>query len=241
LSSPHPLRLRFVRDSNIFQQAQNFDYHLRKVESIPKNLVALFNKLLSSRVLVSVANTRPLWQCGYCIPRLGPFYFCLASDLLDLYERCRTIPSSDVLCTKHQFALHWACRSGSVVLVQRLLKLGCADYVNTLDIYGASPLKYASSLGAIEVIRALLECITDVNRHGGQALQSAAEAGLETALLRLLEKGADVNAQGGEHGNALQAASHKGNAIVVRMLLENGAVGEIALSDDSASSGSSGY
>ena len=80
-------------------------------------------------------------------------------------------------------------------------------------------MNYANRTGAIEVIRALLESIVDVNVHGGQALQSAAEAGLETALLGLLENGVDVNARGGQYGNALQVASLKGHEIVARMLL----------------------
>jgi ankyrin repeat protein len=39
----------------------------------------------------------------------------------------------------------------------------------------------------------------------------------------LLENGAEVNAEGGEYGNALQAASYRGNKAIVKLLLENGA------------------
>lgn len=39
----------------------------------------------------------------------------------------------------------------------------------------------------------------------------------------LLDKVADVNAQDGHYGNALQAASCKGNEKVVRLLLDKGA------------------
>jgi len=39
----------------------------------------------------------------------------------------------------------------------------------------------------------------------------------------LMERGADVNAQGGRHGNALQAASHRGHGKVVELLMERGA------------------
>jgi ankyrin repeat protein len=39
----------------------------------------------------------------------------------------------------------------------------------------------------------------------------------------LLENGAEVNAEGGEYGNALQAASFRGNEAIVKLLLENGA------------------
>lgn len=39
----------------------------------------------------------------------------------------------------------------------------------------------------------------------------------------LLEKGADVNAQGGKLGNALQAASRRGDHAIMRLLIEGGA------------------
>ncbi|KAH7016121.1 ankyrin repeat-containing domain protein, partial [Microdochium trichocladiopsis] len=39
----------------------------------------------------------------------------------------------------------------------------------------------------------------------------------------LLEKEADVKAQGGFYGNALQAASARGHAEIVRLLIEDGA------------------
>jgi ankyrin repeat protein len=39
----------------------------------------------------------------------------------------------------------------------------------------------------------------------------------------LLDKGADVNAQCGHYGNALQAASAKGDEGIVKLLLDNGA------------------
>jgi ankyrin repeat protein len=39
----------------------------------------------------------------------------------------------------------------------------------------------------------------------------------------LLDKGADIHAQGGEYGNALQAASDRGYAEIVRLLLNKGA------------------
>jgi hypothetical protein len=35
----------------------------------------------------------------------------------------------------------------------------------------------------------------------------------------LIDKGADVNAQGGRYGNALQAASARGQKAVVKMLM----------------------
>ena len=39
----------------------------------------------------------------------------------------------------------------------------------------------------------------------------------------LLKNGAEVKAEGGMYGNALQAASFRGNETIVKLLLENGA------------------
>ena len=41
----------------------------------------------------------------------------------------------------------------------------------------------------------------------------------------LLENGAEVKAEGGHFGNALQAASFRGNETIVKLLLENGGRG----------------
>ncbi|KAG7436789.1 putative ankyrin repeat protein L93 [Fusarium oxysporum f. sp. raphani] len=58
---------------------------------------------------------------------------------------------------------------------------------------------------------------------GASRLYYACLAGLAGAARDLTTEGADVNAQGGEYGNALQAASFKGNLRVVQLLLDNGA------------------
>jgi hypothetical protein len=42
-------------------------------------------------------------------------------------------------------------------------------------------------------------------------------------LVPLLNKGADINAHGGKYGNALQAASLRGNVAIVQLLLDKGA------------------
>jgi ankyrin repeat protein len=51
----------------------------------------------------------------------------------------------------------------------------------------------------------------------------AAKNGHRQVVKLLVNKGADVNAQGGNLGNALQAASYRGDEAVVKMLLNKGA------------------
>ena len=62
----------------------------------------------------------------------------------------------------------------------------------------------------------------------GTSLYRVAEAGDVDAVTIFLNANADVNAQGGEYGNALQAASMRGNERVVQLLLDKGAIGVIS-------------
>ena len=52
-------------------------------------------------------------------------------------------------------------------------------------------------------------------------LQQAAKGDMVTTVLFLITAGAEVNAQGGQYGNALQAASWRGDEQVVCLLIEN--------------------
>ncbi|EXA53719.1 hypothetical protein FOVG_01436 [Fusarium oxysporum f. sp. pisi HDV247] len=54
-------------------------------------------------------------------------------------------------------------------------------------------------------------------------LYYACLGGLSRAARDLMTEGADANARGGEYGNALQAASRKGNPEIVQLLLDKGA------------------
>lgn len=89
-----------------------------------------------------------------------------------------------------------------------------------------SPLYYASLLGLLNIVRALIGSGVDVNAHGGRygnALQAAACSGEERVIKLLLDAGANVNARGGHFGNALQAAACSGNETMIQLLLNAGA------------------
>ncbi|KAJ5513368.1 NACHT nucleoside triphosphatase [Penicillium fimorum] len=57
----------------------------------------------------------------------------------------------------------------------------------------------------------------------GSKVYYASFLGLAVVAQDLIRKGADINAQGGRYGNALQAASAKGDQEIVKLLLDNGA------------------
>lgn len=88
-----------------------------------------------------------------------------------------------------------------------------------------SPLRNASLIGHVPIVRTLLEWGEDIDGCGerGSALQAAASRGHEHAVRFLVAEGADVNLVGQPWGTALQAAAFGGHLDVVRVLLKNGA------------------
>ncbi len=88
-----------------------------------------------------------------------------------------------------------------------------------------SPLRNASLIGHVPIVRTLLDWGEDIDGCGerGSALQAAASRGHEHAVRFLVAEGADVNLVGQPWGTALQAAAFGGHLDVVRVLLENDA------------------
>lgn len=93
----------------------------------------------------------------------------------------------------------------------------------------------ASVAAAEKTVRILLDNGADVDarahspesRSSDTALMMVSAKGYESIAQLLINQGAEVNVQGGKHGNALQAASHKGHLKVVEMLLMNHAEADL--------------
>ncbi|KAJ7603707.1 hypothetical protein DFH06DRAFT_328593 [Mycena polygramma] len=79
---------------------------------------------------------------------------------------------------------------------------------------------FAVETGDAELVKQLIEHVTDIDADNGRALSSASRSGRTDIVKLLLAGGADVNANGGD---ALRAASGTGRALVVKLLIENGA------------------
>jgi hypothetical protein len=91
-----------------------------------------------------------------------------------------------------------------------------------------SPIFYAASIGAFQLVSLLIRDGADVNEVSPAAshdtvLQEAIFRHRKAIIKLLLEHGADVNAQGGYFGNALQEAVFAEDQDVVQLLISNGA------------------
>ena len=90
-----------------------------------------------------------------------------------------------------------------------------------------SPLYYASLLGFLESVKALVNNGADVNVRGGlygNALIAASTSGHTEIVQLLVEKGATINSLGNAYGaTALVAASFEGRIEIVQLLLHEGA------------------
>jgi len=123
-------------------------------------------------------------------------------------------------------ALHWAAHWNDVEAVALLLQAG-AD-AKAVNLYGATPLSEAATLGNASIIEKLLKAGADPNTRttadGETVLMTAARAGNLEAVNILLGHGADVNAKEGYKGQtALMWAAAEHHPEVVKALLEHGA------------------
>jgi uncharacterized protein len=122
-------------------------------------------------------------------------------------------------------ALHWAVYRHDVALVRALLEAGAEPTV--YNLFGASPLMEAATVGHTEIIRLLLEAGADaesVNYESQTALMAVARTGNLEAAGLLLEAGADPNAfetWGGQ--TALMWAAARRHPDMIRLLAEHGA------------------
>ncbi|KAJ5252941.1 hypothetical protein N7489_003351 [Penicillium chrysogenum] len=124
----------------------------------------------------------------------------------------------------HGSALQAAVGREDVELVQMLLDAGAGINIQGGE-YG-NALQIAAWLGSAELVRILIKAGADVNTQGGKfgnALKAAAAGQGDTGVVQILLKaGAKIITHGGEYGNAMQAAASKGDAEMVRQLLNAG-------------------
>ena len=116
---------------------------------------------------------------------------------------------------------YWACYSGDIYAVQRLVKAG-ADINAKRDDGNITALWGASSMGHFEIVKYLLEQNAGVDIQDdsfGTPLYVASENGCVSVVRQLLAAAANVNLFGGLHCRPLNAAAYSGHTEVVELLL----------------------
>lgn len=113
-------------------------------------------------------------------------------------------------------------RSGDMGTVERLLRSGVDP--NARDASGETPLMHAAAFASEATMRLLLDAGADVNgadQKGGTALMWATHDPAKVHLL--VDRGAAVNVARPDGATAVLSAALRGNAQVVRMLMNAGA------------------
>ncbi|KFY49012.1 hypothetical protein V495_00825 [Pseudogymnoascus sp. VKM F-4514 (FW-929)] len=136
--------------------------------------------------------------------------------LLDRFESARSF--QQVYTLAQYSAEHWITHTQKgeeednqlSYLTVKFLSTGDGAYLNWLRLYDPDDLWVINDFK-----RELDSCFNP--------LYYISLGGLANIASRLIEEGADVNAQGGGYGNALQAASARGNDKIVEVLLNKGA------------------
>ncbi|VUC36794.1 unnamed protein product [Clonostachys rosea] len=141
------------------------------------------------------------------------------SDMLDL------LWSSSGIKGKHSgVALRSACRYGSPLMVEKILKTGVD--VNSQDGKYGTALCAASKRGHRRIAKMLIEAGADVNSQNatfGTALQCSAARGHARVAEYLIENGARITREDENGVNTLQAAAKGSHLHVIDLLLRHGA------------------
>ena len=115
-----------------------------------------------------------------------------------------------------------AAKNGNNEEVRELIEAG--GQVNTVDIFGRTPLHYAAGDGHTETVKALIEAeaqVNAVNRFGRTILHLAAENGHTKTVKTLVAAGADVNANDSDvYGyKPLHKAAQRGYTTIAEELI----------------------
>lgn len=122
---------------------QFWDYHVLAPALMPYRLRDIFNKFLDTkqRNLETVYNLRHTHLMSNP-KKINPLNFCLAFNILPIFQELHGFDMSMVSSPGYREALHYAARGGSVSAIQTLLDLGLT--VHSQDANQTQPLYYAA-------------------------------------------------------------------------------------------------
>ena len=207
-----------------------FEYWLEHAKQAPVDLVEEFD--LNDAFWSEESSSRAAWwsmyreEHGYGgMTGTTPLHIAAISSYSALLDYLLENGRTDEIQKADSWGFHpfyWACYSGDIYAVQRLVKAG-AD-VNTKRHEGnITALWAASTMGHLEIVRYLLEQNAGVDIQDeslGTPLYVASENGHVSVLQQLLQAGADANLTGGLHRKPLNAAAYSGHTDVVQLLLK---------------------
>jgi len=127
---------------------------------------------------------------------------------------------------RQQTALQYATANGDMLSVSALLKSNRHCDLCLQDSGGWNPLRRAAAYGHLNLVKALLDCGTDVDardRDGWTALRWAAQRGHTRVAEILINRGAAVKVRSGsDRWNLLHSAAREGLTSLVELLIGRG-------------------
>ena len=206
------------------------DYWLEHAKQAPVDLVEEFD--LNNEFWTKDSTSRAAWWSlyrednGYSgMADVTPLHIAALSSYSALLDHLLDNGRTDEIHESDSWGyrpFYWACYSGDIDAVQRLLKAG-AD-INAKQEYGnITALWGAASMGHLDIVQYLLEqnAAVDIQDDSyGTPLYVASENGCVSVVRQLLTAAADVNLPGGLHCRPLNAAAYSGHTEVVEILLE---------------------
>ncbi|KAN0092689.1 Ankyrin repeat-containing domain protein [Tylopilus felleus] len=122
-------------------------------------------------------------------------------------------------------SVHTAAQNNQLSLLQALLTEN-PKLINEADVDGRTPLHWAASAGATEVVRYLIDQgadVTKVDGGGWAALHIAVSAGHQEVVQELIGAAADVNQKNDKGITSLHYAASKSRIEIGRYLIQRGA------------------
>lgn len=207
-----------------------FDYWLEHAKEAPGDLVEEFN--LQDEFWSEESSSRASWwsmyreENGYGgMTGTTPLHIAALSSYSALLDYLLENGRAEEIKRADSWGFHpfyWACYSGDIYAVQRLVKAGVDVNAKRQD-GNITALWAAATMGHEDITRYLLEQNAGVDIQDetlGTPLYVASENGHVTVIGQLLQAGANANLSGGLHRKPLNAAAYSGHTEIVQLLLK---------------------
>ncbi|CAC5373837.1 unnamed protein product [Mytilus coruscus] len=231
----HAYMMRIMKDIGNGEISSVVNNHQMKFPKFRKILVTYMQK---SFYLLPMFDIYYNTFCHDLIDREGNSIASLACSkgYVEITEYIiNAIHNVDLSMFHKNLIMHTACRSGSIGIVQVLLEKGI--HVNSLDIYGQTPILISSDKGHGQIVHLLMKNGGNIrlqNEDGMTPLLCASKKGHYSVVKILLDNKADINEKDNQGKSPLIWTSKEGHDKTIELLIENGA--NINLSDRNSKS-----